>query len=390
MQKLQQTLIAILVMFAAIGTGTLITHLGNFNENFNINKIKTEVIASNDIPATPDTSATTTAIELATPNTEQNDSKDSSIKNDKKIKIKGTTPPQTEKSDTALTIETPTPTPPEKSEKSENTEPQKPQPEAPLQPQAQPQSQPADPKEEQEENENAKKIENIKNQPKINKKIIETIQAMRTIPDLFVQLGIVSDNGKKAEKKKQQNALDIFTELIIELTSNLQDNTRALEDMLHYIYKQQGTEISHGRCITSTYFTYSDAENSCVMISRKVCKTNDIVPDKRYETIESCKADHGLLEKTSESREITAFKQQKEEYLRRLKTLQDAYKYYSVRWEELVDVARDSADFDTLSTAGNAISLYRTEQGEPEKAAAEKASTQDSTPLSPLPAASVQ
>lgn len=249
-----------------------------------------------------------------------------------------------------------------------------------------------------QQNENDKKeklakLKKIKNQPKLNKKILETIQAMRIIPDLFKQMGIVKDNGEKVDKKRPQNSLEIFTELIKMLTDNLQDNTLALEEMLNDVYEAQETQISHGRCISATYFTYSDTENSCIMISRKICRTKDIVPDNRYDTIELCKADHGLVEKISESREVLAFKKQKDEYLQKLTTLQIAYKYYSVRWEELVDLVQDATDFDALGTAGNTVNLYRMEQGETGetgKSASEVASTPDSTQLAPLSAASIQ
>lgn len=253
-------------------------------------------------------------------------------------------------------------------------------------------------------------IEEAKKQPRLNKQILDAIGALRNIPDLLAQFAIVkNDNGKKDKGDTKENTpkslLEIITDVIKELTDNLQKNTVALEETLDYIYKQQGTVISHGRCISASYFTYSDAENTCLMISRKVCKTSDIVPDNRYETMESCQQDHNLI-RTQDSREMSEFKKQKTQYLGRLASLQQAYKYYSVRWEELVDLVKDSQSFESMGAAGNAINLYRTENQEAEAiqqkvpvqedVKVEKKPTvpttlpQGDTPLSPLPAASVQ
>lgn len=246
-------------------------------------------------------------------------------------------------------------------------------------------------------------IQNAKQQPKINKKILDAIGALRTIPDLLTQFfhtgtgtsdedSGVEDSGDEAKSSKDasrddthdedsdndadtskdtdgskehdsvsEHFLKIMTNIIKGLTANLQQNTEVLESTLDYIYKQQGTNISHGRCIATTYFTYSDAENACVMIARKVCAANDIIPDNRYNDMESCQRDNSLLQ-VDESREVKAFKRQKEEYLRRLTSLQQTYKYYSVRWEELVDLVKDSENFDALGAAGNAVNAYRTEQ----------------------------
>lgn len=470
MQKIQQILIGVLITFSAIGTGTLITHVGNFN----IDRIKTEVTASGDTTPPPsDTIASTIAPpttqtvtpEMAAPETaptdpalivqseipvttpatdtiltpitsgltistesieekgeEKENESSTSIKKTKKHIMKGDITPQTDTKDSTLidpstsepttpSLDIPTSTPaeisplpaaenisslpaPEVKEITIATE----QPKTESNTQNEEKVQSSSP-----ENEKDKATrEAMKNQPKINKKILETLKGMAMIPDLLVKLGVVVDDSenegklnsiykKKEEEKKPETILDIFTSLIKELTSNLQENTIALEETIKYIYKQQGTDpASSGRCIQSTYFTYSDAENACMMISRKVCKTNEIVPDNRYETMESCKQDHGLIEQINESREASAFRKQKEEYLGRLKTLQDAYKYYSVKWEELVDLANDSTDFDTLGQAGNAINLYRTEQKEPEKQAASVSVQQSSaetvtTPDSILP-----
>lgn len=214
-------------------------------------------------------------------------------------------------------------------------------------------------------------IEQAKKQPALNKKILDAIGALRSIPDLLAQLQVSSNDQSKRDDDSNEptssSLLEMITSVIKELTDNLQKNTVALEETLDYIYLQQGTAISHGRCISSSYFTYSNAEHACVMMSRKVCKASDIVPDNRYENLESCKQDNNLIY-ADESREITAFKKQKDQYLRRLSSLQQAYKYYSVRWEELVELVKDSQNFEALSAAGNAVNQYRTENKEPEKA----------------------
>lgn len=453
MQKLQQISIIVLIIFAAIGTGKIIAHIGNIN----IGSIKTEVTASSDasadtstaaVPETPPTETAIIASATATPETapvqtsqpvekEQMQTSTSTTPIAESTSPTGTTTTSVPSSTITITSEKAEEAEKEvpkseltvkekrearllaeknkKESEKDETEPQsstsieiekKPEvtasaDESKETPIAEPPSEsapkpaPAPVPTTNQQNENDKKeklakLKKIKNQPKLNKKILETIQAMRIIPDLFKQMGIVKDNGEKVDKKRPQNSLEIFTELIKMLTDNLQDNTLALEEMLNDVYEAQETQISHGRCISATYFTYSDTENSCIMISRKVCRTKDITPDNRYDTIESCKADHGLLEKISESREVLAFKKQKEEYLEKLTTLQIAYKYYSVRWEELVDLVQDATDFDTLGAAGNALNLYRMEQGETGKSDQETTSTPDSTPLAPLSAASIE
>lgn len=477
MQKIQQLFIGVLVAFSAIGTGTLISHVGNLN----IDKIKTEVTASTDAiapaatpsEATPASAPSDTSTSAVAPPTTQtavpesapiptpidpttiaqpivpaSDSQvtpisdtvltpilptdknetSTSIKKTKKHIAKGETTPSTETTDSMLTDpSTPEPTTSslniastpedisvlpaaENTKSSITTEQSKTesnvQEEEKVQtPSTQVEEKVQTPSPEQEKDKATR--EAMKNQPKINKKILETLKGMAMIPDLLVKLGVIIDDSKndgkfkiiykkkEEEVKKPDTLLDIFTNLIKELTDNLQENTMALEETINYIYKQQGNDPAlSGRCIQSTYFTYSDAENACMMISRKVCKTSEIVPDNRYETIELCKQDHGLGEKISESREVSAFKKQKAEYLGRLKTLQDAFKYYSVKWEELVDLANDSTDFDTLGQAGDAINLYRTEQGEgkmlnspaqPTPAAPENSAGIGTTPDSTLP-----
>ncbi len=236
-------------------------------------------------------------------------------------------------------------------------------------------------------------IQEAKRQPQINKKIIDAIGALRSIPDLLDQIyaanhdsenddtddadrDTIAENESDKHANTSKNFLNIMTNVIKALTENLQQNTVALENTLDYIYKQQGTNISHGRCIMTSYVTYSDAENSCVMIARKVCKINDIIPDNRYENMESCQRDHNLIY-ADESREEVVFKRQKEEYLRRLTSLQQTYKYYSVRWEELVDLVKDSENFESLGTAGNAVNAYRTEQIEVEPEKTEKKETKE-------------
>lgn len=198
-------------------------------------------------------------------------------------------------------------------------------------------------------------LEEVQKQPQVNTKILDAIGALRNVPQLFAE----SENDYGS-----QRLLKIITGIITDLTDNLQQNTVALENTLNFVYQQQGAAISQGRCIMTLYFTYSDAENDCMLIRREVCKTGDIVPDNRYENMDSCREDHVVIQ-SGESREALAFRKQKEEYLRRLASLQQAYKYYSVRWEELVDIAKDSHDFESLGIVGNAINLYRTENEKP-------------------------
>ncbi|MEK7544697.1 MAG: hypothetical protein AAB551_01050 [Patescibacteria group bacterium] len=211
-------------------------------------------------------------------------------------------------------------------------------------------------------------LEDMKKQLQLNKKVIDSIAALRNIPTLLSQPRVVDGTAEDASRggREARRLLEAITAVVVEMTDNLQQNTLVLENSLDSLYKQQGTYVSHGRCIETSYFTYSDAENICLAIQRRVCSTSDIVPDNRYENLESCQRSRNLIQ-IDGSREMLAFQHQKEEYLRRLMSLQQVYKYYSVRWEELVDLVKDSQNFDSLGAAGNAINSYRIENQKSEE-----------------------